>query len=88
MKAIYKFEADFGRYGVLRGLFLADKSEVKYLIGKELYFYEVLGKHSEIRFECKEDHITRLETSFTYTDWFETTFGDSFGIDPRNFVCD
>lgn len=44
--------------GELDGLFVADQSEVDALIGKELYFGEVLGKHSEIYGTLEADEIT------------------------------
>lgn len=48
MKTLYKFNWDCGRSGEIDGLFVADKSEVENAIGKEIYFGEVLGKHSDI----------------------------------------
>lgn len=48
MKALFKFYWDCGRMGDLDGLFVANKEEVKKAIGKDIYFGEVLGKHSEI----------------------------------------
>ena len=58
-KAVYKLNADCGRSGVLEGLFIATKAEVKMLIEKqiEVYFGEVLGKHSEIYGEMDNDDI-------------------------------
>lgn len=49
-KAIYKFFFDCGRMGELEGIFVAKPKDVKRLVdsGEELYFGEVLGKHSEI----------------------------------------
>ena len=49
-KAVYKFHFDCGRQGELHGIFIADKEEVNNLVssGKEIYFGEVLGKHSEV----------------------------------------
>jgi hypothetical protein len=50
MKAIYRMDIDCGRNGNLTGVFIADKDHVKILLEKkiEIYFGEVLGKHSEI----------------------------------------
>ena len=48
MKKLYKFYWDCGRMGSLDGIFIADDKDVKKVIGKEVYFGEVLGKHSEI----------------------------------------
>jgi len=50
MKAVYKLNFDCHRDGVLEGLFIAHKEHVDELIssGIEIYFGEVLGKHSEV----------------------------------------
>ncbi len=45
---LYKFHWDCGRMGDLEGLFFASPEEVEELEGKEVYFGEVLGKHSEV----------------------------------------
>lgn len=61
MKAVYKLHFDCGRMGQLDGLFIAEKEKVKELIdsGREVYFGEVLGKHSEIMGPIEEpDDIT------------------------------
>lgn len=49
-QAVYKFHADCGRMGTLEGIFVQRKDYVQALIdsGIEVYFGEVLGKHSEI----------------------------------------
>ncbi|KAA6348063.1 hypothetical protein EZS27_004515 [termite gut metagenome] len=50
-KAVYKMSVDAGRNGTLYGLFVAEKAFVNYMIENkvEVYFGEVLGKHSEIQ---------------------------------------
>jgi len=57
MEKLYRFQADFQRYGNLSGLFIADEITVQEAIGKELYFGEVLGKHSDIFLTLQEDNI-------------------------------
>ena len=49
-KAVYKLNADCGRSGSLEGLFIAPKKHIETLVEKqiEVYFGEVLGKHSEV----------------------------------------
>lgn len=49
-KSIYKFSTDCGRSGSLEGVFTATKKQVDKLISSkiEVYFGEVLGKHSEV----------------------------------------
>lgn len=57
-EAVYKMHIDCGRSGELEGVFVAKKSHVKILIDSEMevYFGEVLGKHSEVygKIEKKE----------------------------------
>lgn len=48
MKKMYKFRWDVRRMGCVEGVFVADESEVEAAIGKDVYFGEILGKHSEI----------------------------------------
>lgn len=45
---LYKFYWDCGRIGSVEGVFLASKGDVNSILGKEIYFGEILGKHSEI----------------------------------------
>ncbi len=50
MKAIYRLKFDCGRQGELNGIFIAEKAKVKVLLENkiEVYWGEVLGKHSEV----------------------------------------
>jgi hypothetical protein len=54
---LYLFHWDCGRMGFLDGLFIADELAVEQIIGKEIYFGEVLGKHSEIYGTLEEKEI-------------------------------
>lgn len=65
MKAIYKFSFDCGRQGSLNGVFVARKDYVKCLTSHkiEVYFGEVLGKHSEIFGIIKEEDIIFISDS-------------------------
>lgn len=64
MKAVYKFHYDCGRMGELTGLFITDTEKVKALIesGEEVYFGEVLGKHSEVCGPIEEHDLTLIST--------------------------
>ena len=48
MKKLYRMYFEYGRLGGLEGLFVAEESDVGDLIGREIYFGEVLGKHSNV----------------------------------------
>jgi len=58
MKKIYEFGVNCGRMGDLDGMFIADEEEVNKIMGKNIYFGEVLGKHSEISIDLEEEHLT------------------------------
>ena len=62
MEAVYKMHFDCGRMGTLRGIFTAEDSVMNALItsGKEVYFGEVLGKHSEICGPIEASGITMI----------------------------
>lgn len=62
MKAVYKFHFDCGRMGDLHGVFIEEKEKVESLIasGKEVYFGEVLGKHSDISGPIENSDVTML----------------------------
>lgn len=57
---LYQFYWDCGRMGSLDGLFAAAPEEVAEAVGHELYFGEVLGKHSEIYGTLEASEITEL----------------------------
>ena len=58
MKKVFRFNCDCGRQGELSGVFISTQEKVDFLIESkiEVYFGEVLGKHSEVygRIEAKE----------------------------------
>ncbi len=57
---LWKFHWDVGRMGDLEGLFLATEEDVKSLIGKTVWFGEVLGKHSDIYGDISPRDIKEL----------------------------
>lgn len=57
---LYKFHWDCGRMGDLEGLIFATPEEIKSILGKHVYFGEVLGKHSEICGDVEEKDFTKI----------------------------
>lgn len=45
---LYDFHWDCGRQGDVEGRLLATPEDIESIVGKEIYFGEILGKHSEI----------------------------------------
>jgi hypothetical protein len=56
-ECLWSFYWDCGRQGEVKGLFKATKEEVKNAIGKDVYFGEILGKHSEVYGTIEEGEI-------------------------------
>lgn len=61
-KGIYSFYWDCGRSGELTGLFIATEERMKEVMGRSLYFGEVLGKHSEVYGTLNEDDVELITT--------------------------
>lgn len=47
-EVLYKFYWDCGRQGDVEGIFKAKKSFIESVIGNNVYFGEILGKHSDV----------------------------------------
>lgn len=58
---LFSFYWDCGRMGSLEGLFVASQEDVDNLIGKQIYFGEVLGKHSEIYGDLSIEDLKVIE---------------------------
>jgi hypothetical protein len=87
MLAIYKFHVDCGRMGDLEGVFVAEQDAVKNIIGTEVYFGEVLGKHSEIVKVMTSQHFTEVTTDPRVTEVFvQHDLGS--GFNPFDYIYD
>lgn len=60
MIKLWKFFWDCGRQGNLEGVFAATEEQINNVTGKEIYFGEVLGKHSEIFGILDKENVTFL----------------------------
>lgn len=87
MKAVYKLHFDCGRMGELTGLFIADTEAVNKLIesGEEVYFGEVLGKHSEVCGPIEQADITLVSTEESVIKAIEE-HGLENGFNPFDYI--
>lgn len=61
---LWKFSEDYGRCGDVEGLFIATEEEIdKFLVGKEICFGEILGKHSEVSISFEKKDFKCLNVS-------------------------
>ena len=85
MKALYKFHWDCGRQGDIDGLFVAEQDDIKAAIGKDIYFGEILGKHSEVYGTLDDGDLTEITTDPEVVGVFEK-FKISCGYNPLNYL--
>lgn len=58
-----KFQYGVHRFGTMEGLFWASDEELDTLLGREVSFYEVLGKHSHFSFTFDQETLDKtIET--------------------------
>ena len=89
-KVIARFYSDCGRIGSLEGLFTATKEDIVKITGKEIYFGEVLGKHSEVIHEIAGigDDIHILSEDQDFIEKFEQIMGAGTvsGYSPFDYI--
>lgn len=85
MKKLYKFEWDCRRMGEVTGIFVEDDAEVSKHIGKDVYFGEILGKHSEVYGVVEETDITVLTEDQEFIKKFEELVG-TVGYNPFEYI--
>lgn len=83
-EGIYRFHWHCGRQGDLDGLFVASKEEVDNLIGKTVYFGEVLGKHSDIYGTIEPGEITLVNDAPEFIAIFKEN-SMSTGFNPLEY---
>jgi len=87
MIKLYQFYWDCGRQGNLDGLFVAEDKELQSAIGKELYFGEVLGKHSEVYGTLEDNDISVVSEDQEKIEWLVSILGTSIsGFNPLEYI--
>ncbi len=74
--------------GSIDGLFVAEASELDALIGKQLYFGEVLGKHSDIFGPLEKGDITIVDDDEDFIKKLVDVIGSESisGFNPFDYV--
>lgn len=90
MNVIAKFYWDCGRMGEVDGIFVTTKEAINAAIGKEIYFGEILGKHSEVYGTLNEDEIEILSEDQDFIAKFVEILGDGTisGYNPLEYLSD
>lgn len=84
-KGAFHFYQNFGRQGYLDGVFVADHQDVLNAYGRQVYFGEVLGKHSEIYCELTEDNLRLITNEPSDVEVFER-YDVNVGYNPLDYL--
>ncbi len=87
MKYLWRFEWDCGRDGDIKGLFVATEKEIEDAIDKDVYFGEVLGKHSEVYGFLGEDDVTKIDIDANTVEKVANVLGETWsGYNPLKYI--
>lgn len=88
-KFLWKFNWDCGRQGEVEGLFVATEEEVNGIIGKEVYFGEILGKHSEVYGTIEDGEISKINLDCETVEKVTALLGKTWsGYNPIEYIED
>jgi hypothetical protein len=65
-RILCRYYSEVDRHGVIQGLFTTLKKDYDKLFGKDVYFFEVLGKHSEFRGTIDEMELQILSDDINF----------------------
>lgn len=86
MLNLYSFYWDCGRMGEVTGLFIAEPKDVAGVIGKEVYFGEILGKHSEVYGIVNQQDIELVSDDQEKVQWLLDLLGTNVsGWNPLHY---
>lgn len=80
---LVRYEVDFGRMGDLYGLFVTTLPQLQATYGKNVYWGEVLGKHSEVEHELDQSDYTIISDDQSFLKKLVEILGnDISGFNP------
>lgn len=83
---VWKFCWD-SYYGFIEGLFVANREDIEKSIGKEIYFGEILGKHSEVSGVLESGDIEFISDDPIIVD-LVLTHDLTFGYNPLHYIVE
>lgn len=88
MKQLVLYRLDCGRMGEIVSLFVTTDAELKAAYGKDVYFGEVLGKHSDIGAGLSPDDITVVSEDQAFIAQYQEVMkaNESVGYNPLSYI--
>lgn len=89
-KLLVKFHWDCRRMGDVNGLFVTTQDELDKTYGKQVYFGEILGKHSEIYGPLNSEDITVKSDDQTFIGKLVEVIGSTTisGYNPLSYLSE
>lgn len=88
-KYLWKFCWDTRREGSVEGLFVATEQEMSGLIGKDVYFGEILGKHSEVCGTMEWEDVEKINLNDETIEKVSSVLGNTWsGYNPFEYLPD
>ncbi len=84
MKKLYKFHWEVRRMGYVEGMFVATEKEIEDAMGKNIYFGDILGKHSEIYGVLEKNDLMVLSEDQEFIKKLLEIFNNKFTISGYN----
>ncbi len=84
MKKLYSY-SESGRGWTIEGMFVSTDENNKRLFGKDLYYGEVCGKHSELSLRFSEDDLKVVTEDQDFIEKFEQLIGYT-GYNPFDYI--
>ena len=88
MKKVYHFYWDCGRSGHVEGHFVSTPGDIANHLGKEVWFGEILGKHSEIYGTLEASDLSVISDDPEVVEIFEKLFPEGVGYNPLEYIDD
>ena len=88
---LYKFYWNCGRAGDVEGLFISTQSKIYAALGSNVYFGEILGKHSEIYGTLDAGDITVKSDDDNVISVLRNVFGGKdtlVGYNPLEYISE
>lgn len=89
MKKLYSFSFEYYRVGLFEGLFFAEEEDLNNVIGKDIYFGEIFGRHSELVQNFEREDFKVVALSQETLSELNSYFGDTIsGYNPIDYIED
>lgn len=89
MFRLYRFFWDAGRMGQIESLFFATEEQIEKMLGAEINFGEVLGKHSEVYGTVEREDLEEIILSEDVLKELHFVFGKHIcGYNPLDYIED